>query len=174
MTNRCVSLDFIGVYMDLRVRKYVLYRVRKKENDRKYLIKLKQYRDQMKQDIIDESPDYMDGQPRGKGKTGDVTQRKALRLVDVDRRIERIEKELAAIQNVEDKINNMWSYDRKGKRVNLALDMYNETIKKECTDLTAKAQLMNIGRRQLIQGRARLLEMFAVELGEYINIEEFK
>lgn len=163
MTNRCVSLDFIGVYMDLRVRKYVLYRVQNKEKDRRYLIKLKKIRDQMKQDIIDESPDYMDGQPRGKGKTGDVTQRKALKLIEVDRRIETLERELAAIDNVDSRIKTM------GKK---ARDIYEETIKKDCTDLTAKAQLIEIGRTRLIQGRAKILEMFATELGEYVDVKE--
>jgi len=148
--------------MDLRIRKYILYKVQNKDKNTSYLEKLKRLRNKMRAEIIDESPEYMDGQPKGKGQTGDVTQRKALKLIEVDRRIDHLEKELEAIKSVEKRIDTM------GKVVK---DIYNETIKKECTDLTAKAQLIPMGRRQLIQGRAKLLEMFAAEMGEYIDID---
>lgn len=152
-----------GESMDLRVRKFVLYKIQNKEKNRRKLEQYKSIRKAMRQDIIDESSGEIDGQPRGKGKTGDVTQRKALRLIDLDNRIERMEKDLMAIDIIEKKINRMGD---------IAQDIYTETMKKTCTDLTAKAQLIGIGRRQLIEGRARLLEMFATEMGEYIDIDK--
>jgi len=149
--------------MDRRLRKYVLYRVQSREKSRKELDRLESIRKEMRGDVIDESSSVMDGQPRGKGGTSDVTQRKAFRLIEIDRRIDKLKMELSAIKNVEDKI-----YLMGGK----AKTIYIETIKKECTDLTAKAQIIGMGRAQLIRGRAKILQLFAKEMGEYIDMKE--
>lgn len=151
--------------MDKRIRKYVLYKVQRREKSRRELENLTSLRNKLRQEIIDESPSVPDGQPRGKGGTSDVTQRKALKLIELDRRIDKLGHELSVIKSVEERIYQMGHVTK---------EIYNETIKKECADLTAKAQLIGIGRTRLIQGRAKILELFATELGEYTNMIELQ
>ncbi len=151
--------------MDKRIRKYMLYKANHetREQDRKALAWLKKEREEMRKDLIDASPEYMDGQPKGKGQTGDPTQRKTMRLIEIDRRIEKLERELQVFKTLENEIL---------PRDDLKKQIYEETIKKTCTSLDAKADQIHIGRRQLINGRAKILEYIATELGEYMDMED--
>ena len=148
--------------MDKRIRKFIMYKAQSQEQRRKELEWLKAKREEMRQDLIDSSPEYMDGQPRGKGGTGDPTQRKALKLIDIDKRVKTLEEELQVFKDYE---NEILPQDVLQKQI------YEETVKKECLNLDAKAQQIHIGRRQLINGRARILRYFATKLGEYIDLE---
>lgn len=148
--------------MDLHIRKYVLFKAHKLEEQRKELFWLNAKREELRQNVIDASAFSMDGQPHGKGGTTDVTSNKAMKLLEIDRRIKSIKNDLSAFESVEKRLKGHLK------------QIYDETIVKECTDLDAKAMICNCGRAQLIRRRGKILTMIAKELGEYIDIEELE
>ena len=148
--------------MDLQIRNYILYKARTFEQRKKELQKLKKRYEEMKQDIIDESPEYMDGMPHGKGGTSDPTQSKVLRFEKLDQRIKVLERELAIFDKVEEKITIMGSLSRR---------IYRETIKGQ-SNLEYKAMEYGMCPKTLYNYRSKLLEMIAEDLGEYIDIDK--
>lgn len=146
--------------MDKRIRKYILYKARTLEERKRELKKLQAKRSEMREDLIDSSNAPMDGQPTGKGKIGNPTELKALKLLEIDRRIKRLQEEIQVFNAFEKRVTG------------LQKDIYIETVKKDCTDLTAKAQQLCMGRRQLIEGRAKILRYLAQELGEWLKDDE--
>lgn len=93
--------------MDIRIKKYIQYKVRTLEERRQELVKLKAKREELRREIMDASPETPDGQPRGKGGTGDPTQRKALKLIEIDRRIGVLDGELKRFVDIEQNIRLM-------------------------------------------------------------------
>lgn len=145
--------------MDKRIRKYILYKARTLEERKRELKRLQYKREEMRKNLIDSSGSVMDGQPRGKGGVGNPTETKALKLTELDRRIKKLEEEIKVFTNFESTVTGIQK------------DIYIETVKKECVDLTAKSQQLCMGRRQLIEGRAKILRYLAQELGEYLKDE---
>ena len=148
--------------MELQIRNYILYKARTFEQRKKELQKLKKIYEEMKQDIIDESPGVPDGQPRGKGGTSDPTASKVLRFEQLDRRIKTLEKEIDTFAKTEEKINIMGSLTRR---------IYKETIKNQ-SNLEYKAMEYGMCPKTLYNYRGKLLEMIATDLGEYIDIDK--
>ncbi len=151
--------------MDLHVRNYILYKIRTLDERKKELNKLLEARERMRNEVIDSSPSAMDGQPRGKGGTSDPTLSKVLKLEQIDKRIGVIDNELKAIKRAEEKIFVVGG--------NLGLRIYNETIKHE-SNLEYKSMELGMGRATLWRYRSKLMEIFAKELGEYINLDELE
>lgn len=145
--------------MDKRIRKYILYKAKTLEERKKELRNLLERREELRKNLIDSTGAAPDGQPTGKGRVGNPTEQKALKLVEIDRRIDKLQEEIGVFTKFEANVTGRQK------------EIYIETIKKNCIDLTAKAQLLNMGRRQLIQGRAEILRYLAQELGEYLEKE---
>lgn len=150
--------------MELQIRNYILYKARTFEQRKKELRKLKEIYEEMKRDIIDESPEYMDGQPHGKGGTSDPVSSKVIKFEKLDKRISTLEHELNTFAKAEEKINIMGSLTRR---------IYKETIKGQA-NLEYKAMEYGMGTRTLYNYRGQLLEMLATDLGEYLDIEKLK
>lgn len=93
--------------MDIRIRKYIQYKVRTLNERRKELDKLNAKREELRRQVIDESPAYMDGQPRGKGGTSNPTESKVIKLEKIDRRIGVLDSELKKYAEIEEKIRLM-------------------------------------------------------------------
>ena len=93
--------------MDIRIRKYIQYKIRTLNERRQERYKLKELREELRQDVIDASPGAPDGQPKGKGNTGDPTYRKAVKLSEVDHRLDILDKELQKFEEIEQKIKLM-------------------------------------------------------------------
>ena len=54
--------------MDIRIRKYIQFKIRNLGLRKKELEKLIAKREELRKDVIDSSPDAPDGQPKGKGR----------------------------------------------------------------------------------------------------------
>lgn len=146
--------------MDKRIRKYVLYKARTLEERKREFYGLLVKRKELRKNLLDSTGGTaLDGQPTGKGRVGNPTEQKALKLVEIDKRIEKLQEEIRVFTNFEATVTG------------LQREVYIETIKKNCTNLTAKAELMGMGRRQLIERRAKILRYLATELGEYLEKE---
>lgn len=148
--------------MELQIRNYILYKLRTLDYQKKQLEKLKAYWEERKMDIIDESSGEMDGLPRGKGRKSDPVQNKVIRFEQVEQRIKTLEKELDIIAKFEKKINVMGSLTRR---------IYNETITHQ-SNLEYKALEYGMATKTLYNYRSKLIEMLAMDLGEYINIDK--
>lgn len=144
--------------MDKRIRKYILYKAKTLDERKKELRRLKEKRAEMERALGSISIS-LDGLPKGKGKVGTPTETEALRFVELDRRIARLEEEIQVFTTFEQRVTG------------LQREVYIETVKKNCIDLTAKAQQIGMGRRQLIQARGKILSYIAKELGEYFDNE---
>lgn len=144
--------------MDKRIRKYILYKAKTLEERRKELIRLREKRAEMERTRGSISISF-DGQPKGKGKVGNPTEQEAIRFVEIDRRITKLEEEINVFAKFEKQVTGIQK------------EVYIETVKKNCIDLTAKAQQIGMGRRQLIQCRGKILSYLAKELGEYFENE---
>lgn len=145
--------------MDIRIGKYIQYKIRTLSERRKELETLKLQRNKLRQDIIDESPAPPDGQPSGKGATSSPVESKVLRLEKIDKRIETLEKELSDFKSIEEKIRLM------GREAYL---VYKHTIVGE---MNPEYVAMEIGicRRSLFYMKAGILKYIATELGEYLD-----
>ena len=148
--------------MDIRIRKYIQYKIRTLNDRRQERVKLRELKEEMRQDIIDASPGAPDGQPKGKGNTGDPTYRKAYKLTEVDRRLDVLDKELKRFEEIEQKIKLM------GKDV---YGVYEATIKQELNPQYVALEV-GMSERTLYNVKAKLLEYIATELGEYLNENE--
>lgn len=148
--------------MDLHVRNYILYKARTLNERKKELQRLQEKREQMRNDIIDSSPAFFDGQPRGKGQTGDPTQKKAMRLEELDKRIFMLDEELKSFLKAEDTIRLLG---------NLSWRIYQDTIRGQA-NLEYKAMEYGMCTRTLYNYRTKLMEILAKELGEYVDEEE--
>ena len=148
--------------MDLKIRNYVLYKVRTFEARRKELERLQKSYESMKRDIIDESGMVLDGQPKGQGQVSDPTQSKVIRIEHLDKRIKTLEKELDVFRKFDEKINAMGSLTRR---------IYWDTIKHQA-NLEYKAMEYGMTRKTLYNYRSKLLEMLATDLGEYLDIDK--
>lgn len=137
----------------------MLYKVRTFGERKKELQKLLATREELRKDVIEETGNVPDGQPTGKGMTGNPTEKKALRLIEVDRRIARLEEEIRILTEFEKNLQGIQK------------EVYIETCKKDCINLTAKAQQIGMGRRQLIEMRGKILRYLAQQLGEYLERE---
>ena len=143
--------------MDKRIRKYVLYKA-KTLGERKQELKSLYAK---RKEVLDSTGGMqLDGTPTGKGKVGNPTEQKAFKLIEIDRRIKKLEEEIGVFTRFEAEVTGIQK------------EIYIETIKKNCINLTAKAELMGMGRRQLIERRAKILRHLAQELGEYLEKEK--
>jgi hypothetical protein len=148
--------------MDKRIRKYILYKAKTLEERKRELQHLQIKRRELRNTLLDSTGGMaMDGMPHAKGKVGNPTEQKALKLVEIDRRINKLIEEIEVFDRFEKSLTDK-----------VQIDVYRETVKKNCTDLTAKAQLLHMGRRQLIESRAKMLRYIAMELGEYFEERE--
>lgn len=95
--------------MDIRVKKYIQYKIRTLSDRRREFDKLQRKRDELRMDIIDESPAPQDGQPRGKGGTSNPVETKVLKLEKIDKRIETLDREIKKFSEVEANIRLMRS-----------------------------------------------------------------
>lgn len=142
--------------MDRRLRKYMLYKAKEIDKSKSQLRSLIARR----KDIIDSLGGFsMDGQPHGKGLAGKPTEQRAIRLLKIDKRIARLEEEIAVFEKFEK------------ESTGLARQVYFETIKKDCIDLNAKADLLNISPKKLFKTRGKILKYLATELGELFEEE---
>ena len=148
--------------MDLQIRNYILYKARTFEQRKKELQLLKKHYEEMKQDIIDETPGQMDGMPKGKGGKSDPTQSKVIRFEQLNKRIDTLEKEIKTFEKTEEKITIMGSLSRR---------IYKETIRGQ-SNLEYKAMEYGMAPKTLYNYRCKLLEMIAEDLGEYIDIDK--
>lgn len=150
--------------MDARISKYIQYRLRTLNERQKELQRLLAKREELRNNVIDASPDYMDGQPRGKGTTSSPTERKVIQLERLDKRIEKLEKELAEFKAIEQKIYLMGRIPR---------IIYERTIKGETLNDLVAAEL-GITDRALYIAKAKITSYIAKELGEYIDEKELE
>lgn len=148
--------------MDLQVRNYILYKARTIEKRKKELEQLKRFYEEMKQDIIDETTNNLDGMPKGKGGKSDPVQSKVIRFEQLDKRIKLLEKEIETFKKTEEKIEIMGSLTRR---------IYKETIRGQ-SNLEYKAMEYGMAPKTLYNYRCKLLEMIAEDLGEYIDIDK--
>lgn len=93
--------------MDIRIKKYIQYKIKTLNERRRELYKLKQERETLRQEIIDESPAPQDGQPKGKGGSSSPVETKVIKLEKIDKRIGILDGELKKFQEIEDKIQLM-------------------------------------------------------------------
>lgn len=93
--------------MDIRIKKYIQYKVRTLNERKKEIEKLQKQREELRQNIIDESPSPQDGQPKGKGGSSSPVENKVLKLEKIDRRIGVLDSEIKKFQEIEEKIRLM-------------------------------------------------------------------
>ena len=148
--------------MELAIRNCILYKLRNYDVRLKELDKLKKCYEERKQEIIDESPAYMDGLPHGKGTVSNPTQNKVIRIEQLDKRIKTMDREFDTFRKFEEKINAMGSLTRR---------IYFETMKRQ-SNLELKAMEYGMATRTLYNYRTKLFEMLAEDLGEYIDLDK--
>jgi hypothetical protein len=149
--------------MDIELRKYIQYKIRNQNKRKLELLNLKAEREKERQDILETiSTPNMDGMPHAKGSVGDPTQSRAIKLEEIDRRIEKLEKEIADFENIEKKIHLMGRIPE---------DVYKQTIVKNM-NAEYVAMQNDISRRSLFNVKSALLKFIARELGEYLDLEE--
>lgn len=138
--------------MDRPVRKFVLWKCRNvpKLEERLALMK------ERMQEIIDEGSSVMDGQPKAKYTFGDAVTNKVMRREQLDFSIKKLEYEIKTIKEFR---ASLLGYEK---------DVYEETIAK-ASDLTAKADLLFVGKNKLVEDRGKLLRQVASLIGEYID-----
>lgn len=93
--------------MDIPVKKYIQYKIRTLNLRKKEFDKLNKRRNELRQQIIDESPGTMDGLPRGKGRVSNPVESKVIKMERIDKRIEVLESELKKFAEIENKIRLM-------------------------------------------------------------------
>lgn len=136
--------------MERHIRKIVLYKARHIDEMKKELREL----EQMKQDIIDESPEPQDGMPHGKGNTSNPTESKVIRIAKLDTRINKLTFEIKTILETRDYLTDEQKeiYD-------------NSIIKKVNTDYTIDTE--RYSRKYFFNERGKILKAIAIRLGEY-------
>lgn len=150
--------------MDIRIKKYIQYKIRTLSDRRRELNNLQRRREELRRDVIDESPLPQDGQPRGKGGTSNPVENKVLKLEKIDKRIGVLDAELKKYEEIEQKIRLM------GR---IPYEIYRQSIAKE---INAEYLAMELGmcERSLYTTKSKLLEFIATELGEYIDMNEIE
>lgn len=150
--------------MDVRIRKYIQYKIRTLNERRKELLELNRKYEELRRQVIDESPACMDGQPRGKGGTSNPTENKVIKLEKIDKRKAVLEDEIKKFAEIEEKIKLM------GREPYL---IYKHTIADE---LNPEYVSMEVGmcRTSLFMAKGKIMEFIATELGEYIDLEELE
>ena len=145
--------------MDIRIQKYIQYKIRTLNERKKELERLMKQREELRKDIIDESPTPADGQPRGKGGTSNPVESKVLRLEKVDRRIGTLDEELKKFAEVEEKVRLM------GRE---PYTIYKKVIEAEYNGEYIAMEL-GMSFRTFCRMKAGLIRYIAEELGEYLE-----
>ena len=148
--------------MDIRIKKYIQYKIKTLNERRRELYKLKQERETLRQEIIDESPAPQDGQPKGKGGSSSPVETKVIKLEKIDKRIGVLDGELKKFQEIEDKIKIL------GREPYL---IYKLGIVEDANQEYA-AMEVGMAIAPYYRAKAKLLEYIAEELGEYLNLDE--
>lgn len=150
--------------MDLQTRNYILYKIRTISKRKREFERLKKERDIIRKDIIDESPAPIDGQPRGKGKTSSPVEHKVLRLENIEKRMSNLDREFLAFEQAEKKIRLIGG---KSWRI------YMDTIRNE-SNLDLKAMEYEMSNKSLYNYRVKLIELVAKELGEFLDLNDWR
>lgn len=93
--------------MDIRIKKYIQYKINTLSIRKRKLLKLRKEREILRREIIEESPAPPDGLPRGKGKSSSPVESKVIKLEKIDRRIGVLDGELQRFEEIENKIRLM-------------------------------------------------------------------
>lgn len=145
--------------MDIEIRKYIQYKVRTLNKRKWELTKLRARREELRREILDESPLPPDGQPKGKGSTSSPVESKVLRLEKMEQRIDKIDRELTKFKEIERKIKLMGRIPR---------TIYLETIV-GTTNPDIIIGSLCICRTEFYNVKKGLLEFIASELGEFLD-----